>query len=101
MSASIAATSAIDHSQGNLTTFSSRTATVGLSAPTALRRLQLENGAAHNVRAVYAGSPLACASLLAMPTVDLTDDEHAAITALIRRAIEEDRISPRPRIETI
>jgi hypothetical protein len=36
-----------------------------------------------------------------MPTVDLTDDEHAAITALIRRAIEEDRISPRPRIETI
>jgi hypothetical protein len=32
----------------------------------------------------------------AVPTIDLTDDEHAAVTAAIRRAIEDDRISPRP-----
>ena len=31
-----------------------------------------------------------------MPTVDLTDDEHAAITALIRRAIEEDKFPRAP-----
>ena len=31
-----------------------------------------------------------------MPTIDLTDTEHAALTALIRRAIEEDRFPPRP-----
>jgi hypothetical protein len=27
----------------------------------------------------------------AMPTIDLSDAEHAAVTALIRRAVEEDR----------
>ena len=26
-----------------------------------------------------------------MPTIYLTDDAHAAVTALIRRAVEEDR----------
>jgi hypothetical protein len=26
-----------------------------------------------------------------MPTIDLTDDEYAAVTAAIRRAIEDDR----------
>jgi hypothetical protein len=26
-----------------------------------------------------------------MPTIDLTDEEHAAITALIKRAVEQDR----------
>jgi hypothetical protein len=26
-----------------------------------------------------------------MPTIDLTDDEYAAVTASIRRAIEDDR----------
>jgi len=33
-----------------------------------------------------------------MPTIDLTDDEHAAVTALIRRAIEQGRfpLAPRP-----
>jgi hypothetical protein len=31
-----------------------------------------------------------------MPTIDLTDAEHAAATAAIRRAIEEDRF-PAPR----
>jgi hypothetical protein len=27
-----------------------------------------------------------------MPTIDLTDAEHAAITALIRRAVEQGRL---------
>ena len=27
-----------------------------------------------------------------MPTIDLTDPEHAEVTALIRRAIEEDKL---------
>jgi hypothetical protein len=31
-----------------------------------------------------------------MPTIDLTDAEHAAVTALIRRAVEEDRFPQRP-----
>jgi hypothetical protein len=31
-----------------------------------------------------------------MPTIDLTDAEHAVITAPIRRAIEQDRFAPRP-----
>jgi len=31
-----------------------------------------------------------------MPTIDLTDDEHAAVTAAIRRAIEDDKF-PRSR----
>jgi hypothetical protein len=28
-----------------------------------------------------------------MPTIDLTDDEFAAVTAVIRRLIDEDRFS--------
>jgi hypothetical protein len=32
----------------------------------------------------------------AVPTIDLTDDELAAVTAAIRRTIETDRISSRP-----
>jgi hypothetical protein len=31
-----------------------------------------------------------------MPTIDLTDDELAAVTATVRRAIEDDKISARP-----
>ena len=31
-----------------------------------------------------------------MPTINLTDDEYAAVTAVIRRAIEDDRF-PRAR----
>ena len=34
-----------------------------------------------------------------MPTIDLTDDEHAAVTAAIRRAIEEDRFPHAPRLD--
>ena len=30
-----------------------------------------------------------------MPTIDLTDDELAAVTAAIRRLIDEDRFPPR------
>jgi hypothetical protein len=30
-----------------------------------------------------------------MPTIDLTDAEHAALVALIKRAIEEDRFPAR------
>ena len=44
------------------------------------------------------GRLLKCAKLLlthAMPTIDLTDDEHAAVTSAIRRAIEQDRPAPR------
>jgi hypothetical protein len=31
-----------------------------------------------------------------MPTIDFTDDEYAAVTAAIRRAIEDDPVSSRP-----
>ena len=36
-----------------------------------------------------------------MPTIDLTDDELAAITAVIRRAIEEDKFPRAPRLEPL
>ena len=36
-----------------------------------------------------------------MPTIDLTDDEHAAVTAAIRRAIEEDRFPHAPRLDPL
>jgi hypothetical protein len=37
-----------------------------------------------------------------MPTIDLTDAERAALVALIRRAIEEDRFPPRgPRLDPL
>ena len=36
-----------------------------------------------------------------MPTVDLTDAEHAALTALIRRAIEEERFPRAPRLDPL
>jgi hypothetical protein len=31
-----------------------------------------------------------------MPTIDLTDDELAALTAAVRRVIDEDKFPPRP-----
>src|SRR6516164_6000125 len=34
-----------------------------------------------------------------MSTIDLTDAEHAAVTALIRRAIEEDHFPNAPRLD--
>jgi hypothetical protein len=36
-----------------------------------------------------------------MPTVDLTDAEHAAVTAAIKRAIEEDRFPRAPRLDPL
>jgi hypothetical protein len=36
-----------------------------------------------------------------MPTIDLSDEEHAAVTALLRRAIEEDRFPHAPRLDPL
>jgi len=36
-----------------------------------------------------------------MPTIDLTDDEHAAVTAAIRRLIDEDRFPHAPRLDPL
>ena len=36
-----------------------------------------------------------------VPTIDLTDDEFAAVTAAIRRAIEDDRFSHAPRLDPL
>jgi hypothetical protein len=36
-----------------------------------------------------------------MPTIDLTDAELAAVTAAIRRAIEEDRFPRAPRLDLL
>ena len=33
-----------------------------------------------------------------MPKIDLSDDEHAAVTALVRRTIDEDRFPLSPRL---
>ena len=37
----------------------------------------------------------------AVPTIDLTDDEHAAVTAAIRRAIETDGFPRAPRLDPL
>jgi hypothetical protein len=36
-----------------------------------------------------------------VPTIDLTDDELAAVTAAIRRAIETDRFPRAPRLDPL
>ena len=36
-----------------------------------------------------------------MPTIDLTDDEHAAVTATVRRAIETDGFPRAPRLDPL
>jgi hypothetical protein len=36
-----------------------------------------------------------------MPTIDLTDDELAAVAAAIRRAVEEDRFPRAPRLDPL
>jgi hypothetical protein len=36
-----------------------------------------------------------------MPTIDLTDDEYTAVTAAIRRAIEDDRFPRAPRLDPL
>ena len=33
-----------------------------------------------------------------MPTIDFTDDEHAAVTKVVRRAIDADRFPHAPRL---
>src|ERR1700689_2895108 len=37
----------------------------------------------------------------AVPTINLTDDEHAAVTAAIRRAIEDDKFPHAPRLDPL
>jgi hypothetical protein len=37
----------------------------------------------------------------AVPTIDFTDDELAAVTAAIRRAIEDDRFPRAPRLDPL
>ena len=39
--------------------------------------------------------------ILAVLTIDLTDDELAAVTAAIRRAIEDDRFPRAPRLDPL
>jgi hypothetical protein len=36
-----------------------------------------------------------------MPIIDLTDDEHAAVTTAIRRLIEEDKFPHAPRLDPL
>ena len=36
-----------------------------------------------------------------MPTINLTDDELAAVTALVRRSIEDDRYPHAPRLDPL
>ncbi len=36
-----------------------------------------------------------------MPTINLTDDELAAVTAAIRRAVEDDRFPRAPRLDPL
>jgi hypothetical protein len=36
-----------------------------------------------------------------MPTIDLTDEEHAAVTALVRRAIVDDPYPHAPQLATL
>jgi hypothetical protein len=36
-----------------------------------------------------------------MPTIDLTDEERAAVTAAVRRAIETDRFPRAPRLDPL
>jgi hypothetical protein len=36
-----------------------------------------------------------------MPTIDLSDDEHAAVTAAVRRTIDQDRYPHSPRLKPL
>jgi hypothetical protein len=36
-----------------------------------------------------------------MPTIDLTDEEHAAVKAAIRRAVEDDKFPHAPRLDPL
>jgi hypothetical protein len=38
---------------------------------------------------------------MAMPTIDLTDEELAAVTVAIREAVEDDRFPPAPRLDPL
>jgi hypothetical protein len=46
-------------------------------------------------------TPIDVKSCWAVPTIDLTDAEHAAVTAAIRRTIEEDRFPHAPCLEPL
>ena len=41
------------------------------------------------------------AYIRAVPTINLTDDELAAVTATVRRAIEDDRFPHAPRLDPL
>ncbi len=36
-----------------------------------------------------------------MPAIDLTDEEHAAVTAAIRRAVQDDKFPRAPRLDPL
>ena len=36
-----------------------------------------------------------------MPTIDLTDDEHAAVARAVRRTLDEDKFSHAPRLRPL
>ena len=44
---------------------------------------------------------MSAAYIQAVPTINLTDDELAAVTAAIRRAIEDDRFPHAPRLDPL
>jgi hypothetical protein len=47
------------------------------------------------------GEQISADYIQAVPTIDLTDDEFAAITAAIPRAIEDDRYPHAPRLDPL
>jgi hypothetical protein len=44
---------------------------------------------------------MSAAYIQVVPTIDFTDDELAAVTAAIRRAIEDDRLPHAPRLDPL
>ena len=44
---------------------------------------------------------MSAAYIQVVPTIDFTDDELAAVTAAIRRAIEDDRFPHAPRLDPL
>ena len=44
---------------------------------------------------------MSAAYIPAVPTINLTDDELAAVTAVIRRAVEDDRFPRAPRLDPL
>jgi hypothetical protein len=50
---------------------------------------------------VLARRPLAADDILAVPTIDLPDDELAAVAAALRRAIVDDKFPHAPRLDLL